>query len=158
MISIFASTTSSEKLNLFGRFSFADFRHHALGVFGAVAGGPGLSPDGFRRSVLARNQSIAVGANYVLRPDLLTDFRFGFFRYHVNVLPNDLGTTPAKDAGIPGVNLGDILYFRHAVKFLLTDNKATNSFSATSAVARCWKLNTVSMGHQLGEDRGKPYL
>ena len=99
----------SAKLDLFGRYSFADFRHHAMGVFGAVAGGPGLSSDGFAGQSLARNQSIAAGVNYVLRPDLLTDFRFGFFRYHVNVLPNDLGTTPAKDAGIPGVNLGDVL-------------------------------------------------
>ena len=100
---------ASEKLNLFGRYSFADFRHHAVGAFGPVVGGPGLSPDTFAGQSLARNQSIAVGANYVLKPSLLIDFRFGFFRYHVNVVPNDLGTTPAKDAGIPGVNLGDIL-------------------------------------------------
>jgi hypothetical protein len=100
---------ASERLNIFGRYSFADFRKNAMGAFGAIAGGPGLSPDGFASQSLARNQSIAVGANYVLKPSLLVDFRFGFFRYHVNVLPNDLGMTPAKDAGIPGVNLGDIL-------------------------------------------------
>jgi hypothetical protein len=100
---------ASEKLNLFGRYSFADFRKNAMGAFGAIAGGPGLSPDGFAGQSLARNQSIAACANYVLKPHLLTDFRFGFFRYHVNVLPNDLGTTPTKDAGIPGVNLGDTL-------------------------------------------------
>ena len=35
----------------------------------------------------------------------LTDFRFGFFRYRVFVNPNGLGTSPAKDAGIPGLNL-----------------------------------------------------
>jgi outer membrane receptor protein involved in Fe transport len=99
----------SEKLNLFGRYSFADFRHQALGAFGAVAGGPGLSPDNFAGQSLARNQSIAAGANYAVEPSLLIDFRFGFFRYHVNVVPNDLGTTPAKDAGIPGVNLDDVL-------------------------------------------------
>ena len=100
---------ASAKLNLFGRYSFADFRHHALGAFGAVAGGPGLSPDTFAGLSLARNQSIAVGATYVLKPSLLADFRFGFFRYHVDVIPNDIGTTPAKDAGIPGVNTGDPL-------------------------------------------------
>jgi Carboxypeptidase regulatory-like domain/TonB dependent receptor-like, beta-barrel len=99
----------SEKLNLFFRYSFADFRIHAVGAYGPVAGGIGLSPDGFAGQSLARNQSIAAGANYTVGPHLLTDFRFGFFRYHVNVLPNDAGTTPAKDAGIPGVNLGDTL-------------------------------------------------
>lgn len=99
----------SRKLNLFGRYSFADFRKHAIGAFGEIAGGPGLSADGFAGQSLARNQSLASGLNYILSSSLLLDFRFGFFRYHVNVLPNDLGTTPAKDAGIPGVNLGDVL-------------------------------------------------
>ena len=96
-------------------------------MFGAVAGGPGLSPDGFAGQSLARNLSIAVGANYVLRPDLLIDFRFGFFRYHVNVLPNDLGTTPAKDAGIPGVNLGDPL--TSGMPFVFVDGQAGEQFS-----------------------------
>ena len=41
------------------------------------------------------------------RPSLLADFRFGWFRYRVNVLPSDFGTTPATDAGIPGLNLDD---------------------------------------------------
>ncbi len=38
-------------------------------------------------------------------PNWLADFRFGFFRYRVAVNPNGLGTSPAKDAGIPGLNL-----------------------------------------------------
>ena len=59
-------------------------------------------------------------------PSLLTDFRFGFFRYHVNVLPNDLGTTPAKDAGIPGVNLGDIL--TSGMPFVFVDGKEGDQF------------------------------
>jgi outer membrane receptor protein involved in Fe transport len=101
---------TTERLRIFGRYSFADFRQDVVGAFGAVVGGPGLSPDnGPAGQSLARNQSLAGGFNYVLKPDLLTDFRFGFFRYHVNVLPNGVGTTPAKDAGIPGLNLGNSL-------------------------------------------------
>src|SRR5258706_6831412 len=117
---------ASEKLNLFGRYSFADFRHHALGAFGAIAGGPGLPPDMFAAQSLARNQSIAAGANYVLKPNLLADFRFGFFRYHVNVLPNDTGTTPAKDAGIPGINLGDPL--TSGMPFVFVDGQEGEQF------------------------------
>jgi outer membrane receptor protein involved in Fe transport len=117
---------ASEKLNLFGRYSFADFRHHAVGAFGPIAGGPGLSPDTFAGLSLARNQSIAVGANYRLKPNLLADFRFGFFRYHVNVLPNDAGTTPAKDAGIPGVNLGDPL--TSGMPFVFVDGQQGDQF------------------------------
>src|SRR4030095_4081015 len=36
---------------------------------------------------------------------LLTDFRFGFSRYRVNVLPLDFGSNTGAAAGIPGVNL-----------------------------------------------------
>jgi len=116
----------SEKLTLIGRYSFADFRQHAVGAFGALVGGPGLSPDGFAGQSLARNQSIAAGLGYVLNPHLLIDFRFGFFRYHVNVLPNDLGTTPAKDAGIPGVNMGDDL--TSGMPFVSVDGQEGDQF------------------------------
>ena len=44
------------------------------------------------------------GMDYTLSPTMLADFRFGFFQYKVNVLPFDFGTTPAADAGIPGLN------------------------------------------------------
>ena len=35
------------------------------------------------------------------------DVRFGWFRYQVDVFPNDFGTNPALDAGIPGMNFPD---------------------------------------------------
>ena len=85
-----------------------------------------MSPDGFAGQSLARNQSVAGGLSYVLNPHLLTDFRFGFFRYHVNVLPNDLGTTPAKDAGIPGINMGDAL--TSGMPFVSVDGQEGDQF------------------------------
>jgi hypothetical protein len=91
---------ASERLKIFGRYSFGDFREEAVGAFGSIAGGPGLSPDSFAGQSLSRNQSIAAGFDYVLRPNLFTDFRFGFFRYHIDLLPNGIGTTPARSAGI----------------------------------------------------------
>src|SRR6202008_2520197 len=42
-----------------------------------------------------------------LSKNTITDFRFGFFRYRVNVLPGGLGTPPATDAVIPGLNVDD---------------------------------------------------
>jgi outer membrane receptor protein involved in Fe transport len=113
-------------LNFFGRYSFADFRQNAVGAFGAVAGGLGLSRDNFAGQSLSRNQSIAGGFDYILHPNLLTDFRFGFFRYHVNVLPNGVGTTPARDAGIPGLNLGDTL--TSGMPFFFVDGQADEFF------------------------------
>ena len=54
-----------------------------------------------------RNHSLAAGVDYTLNSTTMLDVRFGFFKYGVDVLPNDFGTTPAKDAGIPGLNLDD---------------------------------------------------
>jgi len=56
-----------------------------------------------------RNQSLATGFDYTFSPSLLTDFRFGYMRYHVQVAPGGVGSTPATDAGIPGLNI-DTLY------------------------------------------------
>jgi hypothetical protein len=98
----------TEKLHWFGRYSLANFKINSPGIYGA-AGGPGYDPSGgvsaFAGQSTSLNHSIAAGFDYVLRPTLLTDFRFGFFRYQVHVVPNGLETAPAKDAGIPGLNL-----------------------------------------------------
>ncbi len=94
----------TDKLNTFGRYSFANFNRNGPAAFGAGGGQQIVSLGG---TSAVRNQSLAYGFDYTLSPKFLVDFRFGYFRYHVNVLPADYGTTPAKDAGIPGLNLGD---------------------------------------------------
>jgi hypothetical protein len=43
----------------------------------------------------------------VVSPTLLTDFRFGWFRYQVFGQPNQIGSAPAQDAGVPGLNTGN---------------------------------------------------
>jgi len=97
----------SDKLHFFGRYTLADFDHSAPGAYGIEAGGPALNGVNFAGSAPARNQSLALGATYVLSTTLVTDFRFGFYRYRIRVNPNGVGTTPASDAGIPGLNLGN---------------------------------------------------
>ena len=97
----------TEKMHMFGRYSFLQVGQHAPGAFGVLAGGPNFATTSFAGTSDLRDQSLAYGIDYVIRPDWLADFRFGFFRYRVAVNPNGLGTTPAKDAGIPGLNLGD---------------------------------------------------
>ena len=98
----------TDKLHWFGRYSLANFTINSPGIYGA-AGGPGYDPSGsvssFAGQSTSLNHSIAAGFDYVVRPNLLTDFRFGFFRYQVHVVPNGESTAPAKDAGIPGLNL-----------------------------------------------------
>jgi hypothetical protein len=95
----------SQRINMFGRYSLQQFNQFAPGAFGTIAGGPSFS--NFSGTSDLRNQSFAYGLNVTLRPNLVADFRFGFFRVKVLVNPNGMGTTPAKDAGIPGLNMGD---------------------------------------------------
>ncbi|MFQ5737472.1 MAG: TonB-dependent receptor domain-containing protein [Acidobacteriota bacterium] len=94
----------TDNLHIFGRYSFADFDRKGPGAFGEVLGGPAFDNIFFAGASSVRNQSVAAGFDHVLSPTLLTDFRFGFFRYFVQVLPGGVGTTPAADAGIPNLN------------------------------------------------------
>jgi hypothetical protein len=101
----FIATT---KIDVFGRYSFQQFKRSGPGLFGFALGGHALPSDpsvgDFAGNSNVRNQSIATGFDYTFSPSLLTDFRFGYMRYHVNVLPGGFGGTPAADAGIPGIN------------------------------------------------------
>jgi outer membrane receptor protein involved in Fe transport len=97
----------SEHLHLFGRYSFARFNRLSPSAFGELAGGPAFDEIGFAGKSEALNQSIAAGFDYTLTEATVTDFRFGFFRYRVKVLPGAVGTRPAADAGIPGLNVDD---------------------------------------------------
>jgi hypothetical protein len=97
----------TEKLHMFGRYSFLEVNQTIPGAFGFEAGGPNFATTAFGGIGSVRNQSLSYGADYVITPKWLADFRFGFFRYRVFVNPNGLGTSPAKDAGIPGLNLDE---------------------------------------------------
>ena len=89
-------------LNTFGRYSLGDFFRDGPTAFGQGGGQELVSLGGVSD---VRNMSVAYGLDYSLGADWLADFRFGWFWYDVNVLPFDYGTTPARDAGIPGLNL-----------------------------------------------------
>ena len=94
----------SPDLNMFGRFSIGDFLRDGPTSFGAGGGQELVSLGGVSDVI---NQSLAFGIDKTISSNLLADFRFGFFRYKVNVLPFDFGTRPASDAGIPGLNFDD---------------------------------------------------
>ncbi len=92
----------NESTNIFGRYSRGKFTRNGPTAYGQ-GGGPFFVSLGGVSDV--KNQSLALGVDKTLSPSLLADFRFGWFEYDVNVLPFDFGTTPAADAGIPGLNL-----------------------------------------------------
>ncbi len=95
----------SEKWRYFIRYTYADFDKVSPPAFGTEAGGPALSGLGFAGTSVTRNQNLVGSVNRIISPTLLTDFRFGFSRYRVNVLPLDFGSNTGEAAGIPGVNL-----------------------------------------------------
>jgi len=98
----------SNKFHVFGRYSFADFTRGGPGAFGDLLGGPAFDNIFFSGQSKVRNHSLAGGFDYTISDRLLADFRFGYFRYKVNVLPNGVGSSPAADAGIPGLNVDDL--------------------------------------------------
>jgi Carboxypeptidase regulatory-like domain/TonB dependent receptor len=96
---------ATEPLRILARYSLADFRDNGSPAFGRVAGGAGTNQAGFAGIAQTRNQGISAGLAYKFRPNLLTDFRFGFFRYHLNLDSPDLATAPATTiAKTPGLN------------------------------------------------------
>jgi outer membrane receptor protein involved in Fe transport len=96
---------ASGKLKLLARYTFADFRDDSSPAFGLVAGGVGTNVSGTAGVGRTRNQGLSFNFVYSLTPNLLTDFRFGFFRYHLNLDSPDFGTTPALNFALtPGLN------------------------------------------------------
>ncbi|MFB3905522.1 MAG: TonB-dependent receptor domain-containing protein [Acidobacteriota bacterium] len=97
----------SENFNLFGRYSLADFERDGPTAFGAGGGAELVSLGGVSD---VRNHSLATGFDYSMTPTWISDFRFGWFWYKVNVLPFDFGQKTGEQVGIPGVNLDDTTY------------------------------------------------
>ena len=124
----------NEKIHVFGRYSLAQFKTSAPGAFG-LAVGPGFEPGGgtsaFAGVSDSRNHSIAAGFDYTVRPNLLTDFRFGYFRYKVFVTPDTLGTNPATGLGIPGLNNNP---FTSDMPAFFVNGYGNNLFRAGSAL------------------------
>jgi hypothetical protein len=93
----------NEKNTIFGRYSYAAFTETAPGAFGLEAGGPQFG--NYAGNSQALNQSLALGWTHPFGATAVNELRFGFMRYHVFDVPNGYGTSPATDAGIPGLNL-----------------------------------------------------
>jgi hypothetical protein len=95
----------SSSVNVFGRFSLDYFKLSGKGVFGAL-GGPGSGLLGLAGSSITHNYSLATGFTKTINSSLLTDFRFGWFKYNPQTQKPD-GGTPMTDFGIPNANTSD---------------------------------------------------
>jgi hypothetical protein len=98
--------TLNQKMHAFARFSrFWDILSGKV-IFGA-AGGPGFGIGGYGGNSNGANDSLASGMDIALSPNLLTDFRLGYYRYNVIDSKYDAGTEFATQLGIPGINTGN---------------------------------------------------
>ncbi len=123
----------SAAINTFGRYSLGDYVRDGPTAFGS---GGGIEIGNLGGVSDVRNHSIAYGIDYAISSSLLADFRFGFFRYNVNVLPFDYGTMPAADAGIPGLNLDSTFTSGLPAGFVEGSRGAFN-FGSGLGVNRC---------------------
>jgi hypothetical protein len=97
----------SDKLHLFGRYTYFSSDLSGDPFFGA-AGGPGFGNGGFAGTDNARDQSLAAGGDYVVSQNWLTDFRFGWYKIHLNEEGPDFNKPLGNDLGIPNANVGDL--------------------------------------------------
>ena len=98
---------ASSTMQVFGRFSLARFTLSGKPALGAL-GGVGFGLGGLAGSSVTHNYSLASGFTKTFNSTLLTDFRFGYFKYNPTTHKPDEGTAAAKNLGIPNDNLGDL--------------------------------------------------
>jgi len=122
----------SDRFNVFGRYSYAKFFRDGPTAFG-TGGGPELVSLGGVSDV--KNQSVALGFDYTLSPTSILDLRFGYFKYKVDVLPFDFGTTPMTDAGVPGINFDDFSSGLSGI--FLRGNQSDMNWGSGLGVNRC---------------------
>ena len=97
--------TATQKLQIFGRYTHAHFSLTGNPVFGNTIGGPGLGYLGLAGNSLINNYSLASGFNYTFGSSVLTDFRFGYFRYNPHSTKFDQSNlTAASSLGLVGLN------------------------------------------------------
>jgi outer membrane receptor protein involved in Fe transport len=96
----------NENNRMFFRYDLFKDTIHSPAIFG-LAGGPSINSLYGPGNSTGQNHNGAVNYNHVFSPTLLLNLRYSYFRYQVDVLPVDYGTTTAADVGIPGINLGD---------------------------------------------------
>jgi hypothetical protein len=97
----------SDKLHLFGRYTYFGSELSGAPYFGA-AGGNGFGNGGFAGTDSARDQSVAAGGDYVVSTRWLTDFRFGYYRIRLNEQGPDFNKPLGNQLGIPNSNVGDL--------------------------------------------------
>ncbi|HEV2118432.1 MAG TPA: TonB-dependent receptor [Terriglobales bacterium] len=97
---------ASQTLQVFGRFSLAYYSLSGTPALGPELGGVGNGLGGLSGSSINHDYSLSSGFTKTVSNTLLTDFRFGYFKYNPNTHKPDEGVAAATTLGIPNMNLG----------------------------------------------------
>jgi len=95
---------ASQTLQVFGRFSLAYYTLSGSPALGPQLGGLGNGLNGLSGSSINHDYSLASGFTKTVSNTLLTDFRFGWFKYNPQTSKPDAGVAAATNLGIPGLN------------------------------------------------------
>ena len=129
--------TFSDKIHLFERFSRFTSSLDGPQMFGAL-GGPGLGYNNYGGVSKGANDSLAVGTDIAISASLLTDFRFGYYRYNIGDSKADQGVAGADNLGFVGLNINDpITGGLPALNVTSPGNSGANSLGDGLNVSRC---------------------
>ncbi|MBL8177201.1 MAG: TonB-dependent receptor [Bryobacterales bacterium] len=93
------------KLTMFARGGIQDHDFESKGILGELVGVPFYSPASVAGPAYGTTGNMAVGATYVLTPNLILDGNFGFTAYDANSEEFGIGKNLGQETlGIPGVN------------------------------------------------------
>lgn len=92
-------------LHIFGRYTRAYYSLTGQPNLGIKLGGPGGGVGGLSGSSIIHNHSLAAGFDKAISPTLLTDFRFGWFKYNPHSEKPDANVAAAEALGLHGLNL-----------------------------------------------------
>jgi hypothetical protein len=92
-------------LHIFGRYTRAYYNLTGSPNLGIGLGGLGSGIGGLSGSSIIHNHSLAAGFDKAISTTLLTDFRFGWFKYNPHSIKPDATTAAAQALGLNGLNL-----------------------------------------------------
>src|SRR5258708_7735910 len=92
-------------LHIFGRYTRAYYSLTGQPNLGIGLGGLGGGIGGLSGSSVIHNHSLAAGFDKAISTTLLTDFRFGWFKYNPHSIKPDANVAAAEALGLHGLNL-----------------------------------------------------